>query len=151
MPVIFESMKLAYFPVPKVANTSIKHALHQASHGDPYTGEISEDGARIHIHKKYKTSFWKNSFIDETERFVRFCIVRDPVDRLLSTYRNRVVHYKELSTDKIKPEVFQEYGVSPDPSIDEFIANLETYWKVSSSVHIHAAPLVEYLGFNPDF
>jgi hypothetical protein len=65
----------------------------------------------------------------------RICVVRDPVDRFLSGYTNRVLFHGNL-------------GAKP-PGIEEFIENLEHYRANNVVVRGHFLPQCAFLGKEP--
>lgn len=143
---------ICYFPAPKVANTSLKHALHEIRTGAPFQGEMDESlGRKRHIHDQYKTPSFRPEFLTKFANLTRFAVVRDPVGRLLSVYRNRVVFHKELSVETLGEDVFRKAGVPPSPDLTTFIAELARYRQISRSIDIHSAPLVDYLAEDPGF
>lgn len=72
---------------------------------------------------------------------IKFCVVRDPVDRFLSAFVNRVLFHKTIP------------NIKDDISFDEFLStydeniNTEAYSKFKS----HIEPMVHFLGPNSEF
>ncbi len=62
----------------------------------------------------------------------RICVIRDPVDRFLSGYTNRVLFHGNL-------------GAKP-PGIEEFIVDLERYRATNAAVRGHFLPQCAFLG-----
>ncbi len=149
MPIILAEHKLAYFPVPKIACTSFKHVFYEIEHGEPFDREF-ETNKRKGIHATYPAMHFDRIDLAEIQEFDRFAIVRDPVKRLLSCYANRVVHHKELSAHRMMPNN-KEFGLKPNPSLDEFIDNLTLYRKVSYNVRHHTKPICIFLGDEPAY
>ena len=146
MAVELTQFNTVYFPVPKVACTSIKHLLYLIEHGEPFQ-ETVVDGKVQHIHA---TVYGTPSFFDvDHARYAghfRFAVVRDPVARLLSAYTNRVVFYHELSERVIDADLAARLGVRPDPSIEEFIDGIDKYRFLSRSIWHHTEPQSVFLG-----
>ncbi len=138
---------ISYLPLPKVANTSIKHTMFELEHGGRFT-QAATGAAHIHEYfRRHKAAVSEGKF--------RFVVVRDPIKRFLSAYANRVVHHRELSAEniqalalqkkklKIKPAKFQ-----PDPSPGQFVEMLDLYQRIPS-ILVHTrpvAPMIEDLG-----
>jgi len=124
-----------YFPVPKCACTSMKTAI-IAKNGQPRLGRRRNDDT-VHGWRGYGTREWWR----EPRAYIRipgerrFCIIRDPVDRFISAYRNRVVFLRDL-------------GSVPD--INSFAVTIEQHRRDRHIWH-HVRPLVDFLGRDPAF
>ena len=151
---------IGYFPIPKVANTSIKHIIYRMEFGESFSPE--QHPSVIH-HKswlakklikpmsgppiyKHIHDYYRKNLVNITEADFQFTIIRDPVKRFLSAYSNRVLHYKELSFEKInalsefKKKQINFDGFIYDPNISQFIENIETYLKVPA-INMHVRPI----------
>ena len=96
--ILFNQLPLIYGRVPKVANTSIKAALHRLLQQAPEKGARSTTDA-----------FWSKSTHGETRlispreaRSLRgshfsFSFVRNPFDRLVSAYNNKVLELDDVT------------------------------------------------------
>jgi hypothetical protein len=112
--------------------------------------DFSINGKRVYIHDVCVTQpFSYARSLDRDDHF-RCAVIRDPVERLLSCYSNRVVHHGELSAGLLSPEAL-EAGWVIDPTLDQFLENLEGYRAYSPSIAHHSDPLVCYLGEDPRF
>lgn len=97
--IVLDKQKIVYGRVPKVANSSIKATLTHLLEG-PFDSEM----------KKQKDRFWKQSTDGQTrmvtrekalklnKRFFSFSFVRNPFDRVISAYNNKIVENKIIST-----------------------------------------------------
>lgn len=154
MPQRLRSTALLYFPVPKVACTSIKHAI--LEHNDPALS------ARIPAPEPIRLSLWRSGRhvhdVYPSRRFrpyyplcfahLRwFCVVRDPLLRFLSNYSNRVLHSGDLK--RTDAEAFRAEGLSAEPDLEEFTARLEDYARLNRSIAHHTRPMTAYLGYDP--
>jgi len=139
-------LKIAYFPVPKVASTSMKLAFYQLEHGAPFE-EANEDIKQAGIHKAYFSSdgFYQ---IDRTryKDYARIAIIRDPVMRVLSAFRHRVQREGELSDSRIDMDLARALGVGPNPNRSEFLRNIEKYRVLSKAIRHHTDPFTKFLG-----
>jgi hypothetical protein len=142
---------ICYYPAPKVANTSLKHVMHRLRTGAGFVGEEKPDGGRTHIHQAYGTPLFSKVEHEAYADMLRFAVVRDPIDRLLSTWGNRVVHHGELSEAKADAASMRAKKLAFDPDLTTFLDRLEDYLEMSRSVRLHALPLVEFLGPSPQF
>lgn len=140
-----------FIHIPKCAGTSIEHAL---GHFDGHTGRAGQDHRSIRmickpvpvtrvisnlenskdfirrIREYYRKQANPSNAINvskkEYDSYFKFTIVRDPVERAFSWYKNAMrdpIHQKN-------------YGISPDISFDHFIKSFagtgflrpQTYW-----------------------
>lgn len=139
---------LCYFPAPKTANTTIKHALHEVKTGQSFQSEMMPDGSRKHIHNVYKTPKFSSVNHEKVRNLLRFAVIRDPIERLLSAWSNRVVYHGELSEKKTSAEVIRDRELVLNPSLPEFIERLEDYRAIKGSIRVHTDPLVDFLGMD---
>lgn len=141
--------KLSYYPVPKCACSSLKMYFFEINNGFPFR-DFWVNGTINYIHDIFPTmSFQDASSLDKEDQF-RFAVLRDPVERLLSCYSNRVVHHGELSLESNPDSALYE-GLVFDPSLEQFIDNLEAYRNFSPSIAHHSDPLTCFLGRDPGF
>lgn len=152
MAVIVKRFGICYFPVPKVANTSMKHFLYKLEHGKAFsTHKDPETGVVQHIHKVLPTPVFSDVDMSSTAGFLRFAIIRDPVERLVSAWRNRVRYHQELSEGKVNLRTLKELGLPENPDLDTFVDNLDKYRTVKASIKTHTDPIVDFLGFDASF
>lgn len=136
--------KVSYYAVPKCACTSLKHYFFELENGFRFS-KFRVNGTVKQIHGVMPTLIFEKNLAMDRDDHARFSVVRDPVDRLLSCYSNRVVYYRELSERHLSQEAIQA-GLVPNPSLSEFIRMLETYRKYSASIYHHSNPIVMFLG-----
>jgi hypothetical protein len=129
---------LGYTPIPKVACTSIKHAIFTALNDRDF---VDGEDHRSHIH-----DYFGGKQRSITSCSIRTVVLRDPVKRLLSAYSNRVLHHRELSYDKVAPLGPKVYGTLPafNPTLEEFIDQFEEYMAVPAISH-HAKPIADVI------
>ncbi|MCB2064221.1 MAG: sulfotransferase family 2 domain-containing protein [Novosphingobium sp.] len=141
---------LEFFPVPKNACTSVKRAIFAHNHPgvplrdrppglkDPDFILFELDGQPYkHIHQFYKTVPLRFRPWPRSSRSQRFSIVRDPVERFVSGYSNRVLFHNDLQLET-------------PPELDEFIDRLDIFMQNSLIKH-HFSPQFQFLGMRPSF
>lgn len=150
MPYLIPSLGLAYFSVPKVACTSIKHMLFTIEHGRPYTAGQTRRGKPIFIHRLYPSVPFSQVDHAGCADLFRFAVLRDPVQRVLSAYGNRVLGHRELS-EKKAGTALRAAGLPTNPDLSTFIARLREYCDAVRSIRHHTLPLVHFLGQDPAY
>ena len=78
----------------------------------------------------------------------KFAIVRDPIERLLSSYSNRVMFHRELDSNRVDQNIASALHLKTPPTIDEFLLNINEYRILSSSIRHHSDPTAVFLGPN---
>jgi hypothetical protein len=131
--------KIGYFPIPKVACTSIKEFMYQVEN----QAAFSPQGKDVHVH-----AYFGKRLSGKKLASYEFCfvVIRDPIKRFLSAYSNRVTHHKELSRDFIFSEYPQYAEQLPffDPNMEIFIDHLEEYLQIEVIKH-HIEPVSEHI------
>lgn len=143
--------QLLYIPIPKNACTSIKQALQYIEFGTLFDAKRKEHAAYTDVHDYYKKrpgAFTGIRQLKAASRATRFAIVRDPVERLISCYRNRVVDLGDLRSGE---NALKKKGLSAEPDLNTFVLNLETYRKASKSIEHHSRPQSAFLGGTFDY
>lgn len=138
--------KLLYIPVPKNACTSIKHAMYEIEFGKRFDpGFRDKHGYEDHhdYYKKRPQAFTSVRKLQEMEQITRFAVVRDPVERLISCYRNRVLDLGDL---KSSTSALHQMDLPAEPDINTFILNLERYRKVNKKIEHHSRPQYTFFG-----
>ena len=132
--------KLVYYPCPKNAHTSamlffVKHLGLENKFvfiGDKipkYKQKKNDLSGKINLHN-FLPAF-QQFFVVNAD--YKCCIIRDPVERFLSTYRNRILYHKD--------EKFKDY------TIDMILEKLEK----ELFDNIHFRPQIYFLGDNLNY
>ncbi|WP_211372990.1 sulfotransferase family 2 domain-containing protein [Ideonella dechloratans] len=132
---------IGYQSIPKVACTSLKEALFLLATGENFGDRKRPGGGYIHDY------FFRHEQ-DIAQAAWRFVVVRDPIQRFLSGFSNRVLHYRELSREYLA-SLPSMSGVDledfpANPSLDQFIANFEFYCQVPTIRH-HFSPISAFV------
>jgi len=133
--------KLGYTPIPKNGSSSLSKIY----------VKITQNIETINPHQYYDNPYFvtkKITDIDISE--TTFCVVRDPIERLISYYLGNII--KRGSLEQISKSKAL-YGISTKPTISEFFENLDKYIYCYSDVHHHTLPQSAYIEpirkFNP--
>ena len=151
MPVILPDLKIAYFALPKAASTSVKLALWQAASGQPW------DGTTEDIHAQFRVYPLKPDERDGLEDYFKFTVIRDPIDRILSAYHNRVWQHHDLEHRRPKSRLrrlewalrFPWFRPYPDP--DYFFEHLDGYQERCYTVWHHTISASRFVGTSLDW
>ncbi|MCV2892177.1 sulfotransferase family protein [Lentibacter sp. XHP0401] len=142
-----EAHKIAYMALPKAACSSVKMAL---GYIDPALDGKDRDAFstakwhRLYQTMRFREDRWKPYY---NEEWFSFCIVRDPLKRLLSSYYNRVVEMRDLQKKTVFIEGVPELPLEPDP--DFFFQNLMGYREINTSIKHHTIGAQVFLGPKP--
>ncbi len=98
-------------------------------------------------HRLYPTRRFRPHRWARYPDYYRFAVVRDPVQRLLSVYTNRVVDRKDLHHCRNILRGHVTLPVDPDP--DFFFSNLAAFCAASSAIRHHCLGAELFLGPRP--
>lgn len=144
MVAVSHRLKVAYYATPKVACTSIKELLYELDSGrDPKT-LCDREGRRIHIHEVYGSNPNRGRWNRVARAYWSFVVVRDPVDRFVSGYRNRICHHRDLEREASRK--LRWLGLSYAPDFDDFVRRFSLYFRLSKAVKHHFRPQRDYIG-----
>lgn len=132
--------RLIYIPIPKIGCTTIKQALHRMEFGTLFDSDAPGNEPYEDIHDFYKKrpgAFTGVKGLHSRQKTLCFTVIRDPVERLVSCYRNRVVDLKDLESDR---EALESAGLPAEPDLNTFVLNLNRYRSVSSKIRHHTRP-----------
>lgn len=145
MAIVSHKHRIVFFPMAKNCSTSVKHLFYRLDVGMPFRAAKKNFGLIGHVHKYYPTQTqeeWQRIY----DAYDSIVIVRDPIKRFLSAYGNRVVHMKALETmgDASAKILMSNYPLQP--SLEQFVQNLEFYCNASSYMKNHIAPQETIVG-----
>ena len=126
---------------PKVLSTSLKSLAFRLENGfDFHPHQVK--GKSRNVHHLYPTRQFSKD--DPSGAAIRICFVRDPVERLLSAYSNRVL--RRHASEDAQFQVLKVHGLYDETSLEVFLAHLQTYRQCVPTVRHHTEPQVTYLG-----
>ena len=137
-PIAIEKVKIAYFPMPKCASSTLKNVL--------YKFETGIDS--VYPHQFYNNPFFQTNFtsLDKYASYFKFAVVRDPISRFLSYYMKNIVSDKSLFKDNGDKRCL--FCLDRMPEINYFIDRLEDYIYSFIDVRHHTLCQQAYLGKN---
>jgi hypothetical protein len=150
---------IVYAAVPKAACTSLKRAMYRLEHGTAFTGEV-RNGRRLGLQQAFPTTrFDRGDFAQLSDPWL-FAVIRDPAERVLSTWSERVMGAGRLQVandrrmgkglTRIMRRVTGGMGaqpmLDPRPSLDAFVLNLDHYASAYPAVAHHVQSASWFLG-----
>ena len=129
--------KIAYFPIPKCACTSVSQLLYQVINDRVYVNDDNSKFTGIH---EYFHDMSSEISLEKYTDYFKFTVVRDPIERFVSGYRNRIMHHGDVDI------LLQSMDKTERPKINQFAMNLEEYILRSLAVENHFQPAHYRLG-----
>ncbi len=83
--------------------------------------------------------------------FIRFTIIREPIERLISAYSDRVADRDDIRRSSVSTFLCKLLGLNPSPSLEEFALNLRKYYLINDRIYRHVLPQIRYIGKDPAF
>jgi hypothetical protein len=110
----FERLRIGYFPVAKAGSTSIKWMFLQALE---LLAEMKKRGQDVHQYTY--DHFTANPKNYPGESFI-FAVVRDPIERFLSAYTNKIYYQPTAGWNNFQHQLFHEDDLGVNRFIDNF-------------------------------
>ena len=134
----YNGVKMAYYCVPKCGKTTVKSLLKrireaggaQRNYGDHIITPLARWRGRDHF---------------------RFTVIRDPMQRVLSAYGDRVADRDDIRRSGFSVLMCKLLGLNPSPGPEEFILNLKKYMMINDRIFRHVIPQVMYTGTDLSF
>lgn len=158
MAVVSRSLRAVYFDITKVGSSSLKETLWELDHGEPFRGRglrrvwngLHWRLARrklikprnIHEQEGYRTQVF--ALAEVPEGHATFTLVRDPIARLKSAWRDKI-HRNQFRWRDEEMDIENE-GLPLDPSFGELIDHFQAYREISRPVRVHTTPYAWHLG-----
>lgn len=141
-----ERSQVHYFPIPKVACSTLKFIFHELVTGEPFDPEGRQPLTAIHKRFLDDPACWLTPEKASRLEGFRFAVVRDPVDRFLSGYKNRILQFADLTSSRLTRSLIRQAGEPLEPSLEQFAERLTFYSRVSPIIAYHFKPQWSYLG-----
>lgn len=163
MVVVVPAYNLVYAAVPKAACTSLKRAMHRLEHGAEFAGTM-RDGRRLGLHQTYPgTRFDRADFAHLDDPWL-FAVIRDPAERVLSTWSERVMGARRLEianarragqgitrlVRRVTGGMGAAQALDPRPTLEHFVLNLDHYVAAYPAVAHHTRSVGWFLGADLD-
>ena len=154
MSAILEAQNLAYISAPKCACSSVKDLIFRVENNCNFNKLRTErggirfqiSGRPIYLHNFYPAIPYTEQPQHLLKKLNKFCVVRNPLNRFTSCYRNRVLRFGALKAEKIAQ---LEIDAPSDPDLNQFVEHLDEYTKAPQIRH-HKLPLTHFLGDSAD-
>lgn len=151
MAIINEEHKIVYYSIPKVACSSQKLAHYRLLHGKPFAREDT-GGKGIHdIYGSPKFDLGEHRVLRKAG-YWSYAIVRDPIERLISAYANKVIDADVITVRAAKEKSalkrLEANGLPSKPDLETFALNLETYRRICPEIRQHTRHYHYFLGRN---
>ena len=136
--VTYQNKKLAYYSIPKVGKTTMKRVMDRISQPDGQYQNLGD--------KRFSPMLrWHG------RNCIRFTVVRDPIERLISAYADRVADRDDIRRSSISVLLCRLLGLNPHPTLEEFALNLHKYYLINDRIYRHVIPQIRYIGKDPSF
>ena len=154
-----ERTRTFYFPMPKVACTSLKKLFWQLNTGTPFPSRpgiyrrvlrkfrFQIEIPKIQCEEGYETTEFDPRFV-APEGYESLVIVRDPISRLRSAWSSKV--NEQVFRLHGEVAIIKAAGLSVSPSFAEFIDHFDIYRSLSHPVRRHTESYSLYLGRDLD-
>ncbi|MEX2478148.1 MAG: sulfotransferase family 2 domain-containing protein [Gracilimonas sp.] len=149
--IILKEQGLIYIPIPKNACSSMKDSLYLLEFGHEFDTNLP----KLKQYKSHHDYFLKraNAFtgkyqLNQKKDYTRIAIIREPIERFISCYRNRVIDLEDLAHDINELRIA---GLEVKPDINSFVKKLEVYRSVNKAINHHTTPQSNFLGHTIEY
>lgn len=131
------------FTSPKVLSTSVKNLAFEIDTGERFSS-FRVNGKDVWVHRFYPLGPIKQEHLEEET--LSIAIIRDPVDRFVSMFKNRILVRRRNTEEQF--DVLPKLGLQLEPSINRLALNLGAYREAVSDIRHHSTPQSVFLGSN---
>lgn len=148
MPFLSRTHRVAYFPVPKAACTTIKHAMHELENGKAFR---RKDYQKRPVQMVYPTQDFAPVQLEGLDTYWKIAVVRDPAKRIISAYANKITKWyprieRRMKTAEGRDVLLADGILETLPTINEFLVRIEAYRRHFKPIKHHMDPFSTFLG-----
>jgi glycosyltransferase involved in cell wall biosynthesis len=144
MSIISYRYNLFVTATPKVACTSLKQAFFRLENGFSFR-DFTANGISYNVHNiAYPPRFIKDYDKTQLSGLRKFAVVRDPVERLISFFNDKIIDKDCLSV--WQPNNLKKNNLTCNPDFDFFVDHLAEYRQTVSEVKHHTDPITDFVG-----
>lgn len=147
--IVCEKASITYTAVPKNACTSLKCFFFHVNTGRDFA-EVSPKKhlgyQGVHHVDGYRMGRFKKEAYEKYADYEHAAVIRDPVDRIRSAYKNRLFQYNDIRSNPEVAAQIKELGLSDQPGFGQLVDRLEDYLRLSNVLRFHMRPASIYLG-----
>ncbi len=149
--IIIHPLKIAYQQAPKLGTTSLFLWLHEILDQFEFvkTGPVPSPRQWFLTQNSDIVENVDLSAFNPPDDYFKFCVVRDPLKRFVSAYRNRVMGHGELNVTRKGVRRLLTGGLKASPEINILVENMDTYQDAVRTIRHHTLPMVSFLGRDP--
>ena len=145
IPIDVPSTNLRIFAAPKVATSSLKEFCLTISDNPTRSSSLAGVSKSRLRHKLLPNLEFDSEMFEEGK--IPIALIRNPVSRFLSVYRNKVenprgFHAKEWA-------IAADRGYAKPSNVEEFLVDLHHFSNICPGVGRHALPQVRWIGESP--
>ena len=144
MSIHLQNPNLSIFFAPKVASSSLKRFAYEVVHGH-FDLDMNKAGHVRKLHAIFPTLRFEKTKLSVQTDALKIAIVRDPIKRALSCYRDKVIKWKLLDNAVLESSD-DAITIKGRPSFRDFVFNVDSYSKMNRFIRVHMFPQIHYIG-----
>ncbi len=135
--------KIQFFPIPKVACTSIKVMIYEINNDLEWQrGRIAF--GQVHAYSGYGSLPFAKKNLPDLGDYVPVAVIRNPVERALSAYRDKA--RSQVLAGTKSETLLRRAGLPMDPDPELFFEEIEQYFEYAPVIREHMRPFRYHLG-----
>lgn len=148
MPIICQPAKMVFFPIPKVACTSLKVMFYEANNNVQWNSARLGFG-QVHTLAGFGSLPFGATDLSEFDDYAKVAVVRNPINRALSAYRDKA---RRLVLEGTRAEEqLNKAGLPLEPSPELFFDEIDQYFECAPVIREHMRPYRYFLGDNTSY